>query len=167
MTEVAIKCRHCAKNPVHHRCNSWNVKFMTMPTSILTCIACVPAIALYAVVFWLRVWCAWLLCVSSGEGVTAVEVVPDHRNPLWPENGHIVRRVDRVSDLRAVCVQNNTGSFLPVTKTIPHITRSVAPLWVFQRADRTAELPTLTKNIFHLDLINLLTPFQMLIKLFF
>ena len=57
-------------------------------------------------------------CVTVMRDVGAAEVVLDHRNPLWPENGHIVQRVDRVSDLRAL----NTGSLFPVTKTNAHIT---------------------------------------------
>lgn len=55
-------------------------------------------------------------------------------------------RVDGVSDLRAACIQNNTGSLLPVTKTIPDITHTAAPLRVIPRADKTAELPTLIQG---------------------
>lgn len=59
---------------------------------------------------------------------TAEEVVHDHGNPPRPENGRIVQRVDRVSDLRALCIHNDTGSLSELTKPIPHVTHAVAAL---------------------------------------
>ena len=93
-----------------------------------------------------RVWSVCLLCMSA-----AVRAWLLWRS-FWTTETHSDPRMDTLCGgwTRSLTSEQSAhrtthGSLLAVTKTIAHITHTVAPLRVCQRADKTAQLPTQTQ----------------------
>lgn len=65
----------------------------------------------------------------------------------WPQKPPLAWKwahcADRVCDLRAVCIHNDTGCLSGLTKPIAHVARTVAALWAF-KGHESAALPTST-----------------------